>query len=100
MQHSKEQKQMGANQFSIKIFPNLPSIMEYHSYYLNCQYALELLKLCPESFKCFLTCYNIELLQYMEDELPFLALPNNVFLLTYSQQKQDHAQHNFIFPIL
>lgn len=70
MQHNIEQKLMGAHQFSIKIFPNLPSITEYHCYYLNCQYALDLLKLCPEIFKYFLSCYNIELLQYTEDD-PF-----------------------------
>lgn len=68
MQHNKEQKLMGAHQFPIKIFPNLPSVTEYHCYYLNCQYALELLKLCPEIFKCFLCCCNIELLQHTEDE--------------------------------
>ena len=51
MQHNEEQKLMGAHQFSIKILPNLPSITEYHYYYLNCQYALELPKLCLEIFK-------------------------------------------------
>lgn len=68
MQHNRNQKLMGAHQFSIKIFLNLSSITEYHCYYLNCQYALELLKSVQRFSSVFLSHYNIELLQYTEDE--------------------------------